>query len=320
MRVLITGATGPIGRALTQSLLGKGLRPRIVTRRPHRVMESFDSRVMAFEWHPRTEPLPPAALDGVERVYHLMGEPLYGRMTREKRAHIVASRRVGTERLIEALDQQPVHLIVASSAAVYGFGDGPPLTEDAALKPPRNRLAQALLACEEAADRICVNGSTVTLLRMGPVIGPGGFPAQLWDLLGKRLDWRHTHPDAAIPAIDQADVVGLLTWLALNKPIDGPVHAVAPNPLRSADLKQMVTQAMPRTRLALPRVVLRRQMGVMADFLYSRRHIVPQRALDGGYQFSRPDPLESVRSVLADHLAQPARPRLSLLGAVLQRT
>jgi len=320
MRILITGATGLIGRALTQSLLDKGLRPRVVTRRPHRALELFDSRVLAYEWHPRTEPLPAAALDGVERVIHLMGEPLHGALSREKRAQIVASRRNGTERLIEALGGQPVHLIVASSAAVYGFGDGPTLTETTAVKKPRHRLAQALLACEEAADRLRDNGSTVTVVRLGPVIGPGGFPEQLWQALGKRVVWRDAHADAAVPAIDQVDAVALLSWLALSRPMPGPVHAVAPEPLRSADLKQLLAQALPRTRVSLPRLVVRRRLGVLADFLYSRQRILPQRVIDAGFQFARPDPLESARSVLAERIAAAARPRGSLLGAVLQRT
>jgi uncharacterized protein len=320
MRVLITGATGLIGRALAQSLLDKGLRPRIVTRRPHRVLESFDNRVLAYEWHPRTEPFPPGALDGVERVIHLMGEPLHGPLTREKRAQIVASRRNGTERLIEALADQPVHLIVASSAAVYGFGEGPPLTESSAVKKPKHKLAQALLACEEAADRLRDNGSTVTLVRMGPVIGPGAFPDQMLELLGRRFGWRDTHPEAAIPAIDQVDAVSLLLWLTLNRPMPGPVHAVAPEPLRSADLKQLLAQALPLTRVPLPHMVLRRRIGGLADFLHSRKRILPERAIEAGFQFARPDPIESVRSVLAEHVARAAPRRPSLLGAVLQRT
>ena len=203
--------------------------------------------MLAFEWHPRTEPFPAGALDGVERVIHLMGEPLYGPLTRDKRAQIVASRRIGTERLIEALADQPVHLIVASSAAVYGFGEGPPLTESTAVKKPKDRLALALLACEEAADRLRDNGSTVTLVRLGPVIGPGAFPDQLLELFERRIAWREAHPEAAIPAIDQVDAVSLLVWLTLTRPMPGPIHAVAPEPLRSADLKQLLAQALPLT-------------------------------------------------------------------------
>lgn len=321
MRILITGATGLIGRALTQSFLDQGLRPRVVTRRPHRALELFDSRVLAYEWHPRTEPLPRQAIDGVERVIHLMGDPLYGPMTRDKRAQIVASRRNGTQRLIEALGQQQVHLIVASSAAVYGFGEGPPLTETTPVQKPRHKLSLALLACEEAADQLRGNGSTVTLVRLGPVIGAGAFPGQLSELLGRRMVWRDAHPDAAIPAIDQVDAVSLLSWLALSRPMAGPVHAVAPEPLRSADLKQLLTQVAPRTRVALPRLALRRRIGMLADLVHSRQPIVPQRALDAGFKFTRPDPLESVRSVLVQDLTEePAKRRGSLLGAVLQRS
>ena len=81
MTILITGATGLVGRALTLALLEQGTDVRVVTRRPHRVLEAFSaysSRVLAFEWHPRTEPFPPEALAGVERVIHLMGAPLQG--------------------------------------------------------------------------------------------------------------------------------------------------------------------------------------------------------------------------------------------------
>ena len=62
MTILITGATGLIGRTLTRALLDQDQQVRIVTRRPHRVLEAFSaysSRILAFEWHPRTEPFPP---------------------------------------------------------------------------------------------------------------------------------------------------------------------------------------------------------------------------------------------------------------------
>ena len=144
-------------------------RPRVVTRRPHRALEMFDSRVTAFEWHPRTEPLPADALDGVERIIHLMGEPLYGPLTREKRARVAASRRIGTERIVDALGgRSRVHLIAASSVSVYGYGDGPPLTETTAVQPPRNKLALALIACEEAAEPLRASGAVVTQVRLGP--------------------------------------------------------------------------------------------------------------------------------------------------------
>ena len=323
MTILVTGGTGLIGRAVIQTLLDQGVHPRVVTRRPHRALEYFDSRVTAFEWHPRTEPLPAPALEGVERIVHLMGEPLYGRMSRERRTRIAASRREGTDALVEALGRNRIHLIAASSTAVYGSGEGPPLTETSSIKPPKNKLALALLACEEAADRLRENGSTVTFVRFGHVIAQeGGFLGPLRSVHRKGLTWRDTHPDAALAAIDHEDAASILAWLALSRPLPGPIHAVAPEPLRVADLKKMLAEASPRRPLAaLPALMLRPSLGFVADALTNRRQIVPRRVLDAGFVFSRPDPLESVRAVLAYAAApQPAGKRASRLASVLQRT
>jgi uncharacterized protein (TIGR01777 family) len=321
MTILITGGTGLIGRAVVQSLLDQGVRPRVVTRRPHRALEFFDNRVTAYEWHPRSEPLPAVALDGVERVLHLMGEPLLGPMSRDKRSRIAASRGVGTRRLIEALARRPTHVVVASSAAVYGCGEGPPVTETSSVRRPRDKVALALLACEEAAEQMRDSGAIVTHVRLGSVVAPGGFTEPLRRLHERGLTWRDTHPDAAVPAIDQVDAVALLTWLVLSRPVAGPVHAVAPEPLRSSDLKQLLVQTSSRrTRAQLPRWLLRRTLGLAADLLYSRQRIVPRRALDAGFVFARPDPLESVRILLAEPVARAPAPRASLLGGALQRT
>lgn len=323
MTILVTGGTGLIGRAVIQTLLDQGVHPRVVTRRPHRALEYFDRRVTAFEWHPRTEPLPAPALEGVERIVHLMGEPLYGRVSSDRRTRIAGSRRKGTGALIEALGRNRVHLIAASSTAVYGSGEGPPLTETSSIKPPKNKLALALLACEEAADRLRENGSTVTIVRFGHVIAQeGGFIQPLRSVHRKGLTWRDTHPDAGLAVIDHEDAASMLAWLALSRPLPGPIHAVAPEPLRVADLKKMLAEASPRRPLAaLPALMLRPSLGLVADALHNRRQIVPRRALDAGFVFSRPDPLESVRAVLAEIATpQPAAKRTSRLASVLQRT
>lgn len=332
MTILITGATGLIGRALTQYLLSQpGQQVRVITRRPHRVLEAFEAysdRILAFEWHPRTEPFPPEALDGVERIVHLMGEPVFGPATRAYRERIVASRRGTTRRLAETLGRQKVHLILASSAAVYGFGAGPPLAETSPASPPKDKLAQALLGCEEAAEQIAANGSTVTSVRLGLVIASGGFLEPLRKLHASGFTWRTPHQDAVIPAIDIDDAVGVLTSLVRSRRAGGPVHAVTPEALRSADLKALLEEAAPkRLRVALPRVALRRAIGSLADVVHSRQQIVPQRLMEAGFQFERPNPLDSVHAVLAERVAaavedEPAEPRpkrRSLIAGVLQR-
>jgi uncharacterized protein len=325
MTILITGATGLIGRALTRALLDQNQQVRIITRRPHRVLEAFSaysSRILAFEWHPRTEPFPPEALQGVERIIHLMGEPLMGPATRARRQRIVESRRTVAKSLGEALGRQKVHLIVASSAAVYGFGSGQPLTEASAVRRPRDKLALSLLAAEEAVERLAANGSIVTSVRLGLVVGPGGFLDPLRELHAAGFTWSAPPPEAPnppiIPVIDLEDAVSLFAWLARARRVAGPVHAVAPGPLSSPDLKELLGEATPRRlRITLPRLALRRRIGFLADAVHGRQQIVPQRLLEAGFEFQRPFPIDSVQAMLAYHAetaAHPAAKRGSLLG------
>jgi NAD dependent epimerase/dehydratase family enzyme len=334
MTILITGATGLVGRGLTQHLLDQGAEVRVITRRPHRVLEAFDSnRLSAFEWHPRTEPLLPEALEGVERVVHLMGEPLYGPATREACRRIAESRRIAATRLADALGRHRVHLIVASSALVYGFGAGPPLSEFTSELPrTRNRLVRALRAAEAmAAEQVGANGSTVTSVRFGMVIAPGGFIEPLRQLHAAGFTWSVPHPDSpnptVVPAIDLEDAVTLLGWLARARRVSGPVNAVAPEPLRSGDLKALLEEAVPRrVRIPLPRLVLRRYIGTLADVVYGRQLVAPERLVkEAGFEFGHPHPNDSVHAVLARQAeaeaeARPAaRKRGSLFGGVLQR-
>jgi uncharacterized protein (TIGR01777 family) len=334
MTILITGATGLIGRPLTEALLEQGAQVRVITRRPHRVLEAFErysSKVLAFEWHPRTEPFPPEALEGVERVIHLMGEPVYGPATRDARRRIVESRRIAATRLNAALGRQRVHLIVASSASVYGFGAGMEANEASELPRTRNKYALALRTAEETLAEIAANGSAVTMVRMGLVIAQGGFVEPLRQLHAAGFTWRATPPDApvpmVIPAIDLVDAVSLLAWLARARRVSGPINAVAPEPLRSHDLKEILEDAVPRRlRVTLPHLALRHYIGSLADVVHSRQQVVPQRLLqEAGFVFERPHPNDSVAALLAEQApAAPEEPaarpkRGSLLAGVLQK-
>ena len=323
MTVLVTGGTGGIGRAVIQLLLDNGVRPRVVTRRPHRALECFDDRVTAFEWHPRTQALPAPAVDGVERIIHLMGEPLLGPVSRARRARIQSSRSGGIQLVAEALSR-PIHFIAASSALVYGFGAGPPVSETSTVRPPKDKLARALIACEEATEAVRASGSVVTVVRLGHLIGEGedGLVQTLTRLHRRGITWRDAPADAVVPVIDAEDAAALIAHLALSPPVSGPVHAVAPMPLASAALKQELQKASGRTRFAaLPRLALKPHLGALADSLYNRQQIVPQRALDAGFVFRHADPLESIRAALQPPAgAAPAMGRMAVLASMLKRS
>ena len=92
MRILITGATGLVGRALCASLAAGGHELHVLSRSPKSAKESLPGVREAFRWT-STQPPPPQCFEDVDAVVHLAGETVVGRWTDAKRRAIRDSRR-----------------------------------------------------------------------------------------------------------------------------------------------------------------------------------------------------------------------------------
>src|SRR5271165_2506599 len=93
MRVLISGASGLIGQALTRALVAAGHQPRALVRRAPREGE--------VQWSPG-EPLDPAKLADCDAVVHLAGKNIAGRWTERFKQEVRDSRVQGTRTLATA--------------------------------------------------------------------------------------------------------------------------------------------------------------------------------------------------------------------------
>src|SRR5829696_8421786 len=98
MRVLVTGATGLIGKTLCRVLSDEGCEIVVLSRRPESAQIVPNAR--AFRWNPEVETPPVEAWEGVEAVIHLAGEPVASRWTDEQKRRIRDSRLKGTRNLV----------------------------------------------------------------------------------------------------------------------------------------------------------------------------------------------------------------------------
>ena len=103
MTILITGATGLIGHAITRSYLADHEDVRILTRDPERARAIFGTDVDVLAWLPDQQELPSGAVDGVDVVFHLMGEPVSGRWTAAKIRRLVDLRVGSAAKLANAV-------------------------------------------------------------------------------------------------------------------------------------------------------------------------------------------------------------------------
>src|SRR5215475_11903726 len=169
MKILITGATGLIGRSLCQSLVNEGHQVVVLSRRPQA------SGAPVFQWEPEAELPPSEVWDGVEAVIHLAGEPVATRWTEEHKRRIRDSRVKGSRNLIagmRAARRPPKVLVSASAVGFYGDRGDEVLNESS--EPGSGFLTEVCLDWEHEAARARELGVRVPLVRIGVVLSLSG--------------------------------------------------------------------------------------------------------------------------------------------------
>jgi uncharacterized protein (TIGR01777 family) len=284
--IVVTGATGLLGRRLVEALPGP---VRIVTRDPARAAGRFDRDVACFAWD-GIEP-PEKALRGAAGVVHLAGESVFGgRPGARHRERVRHSRLASTEALVATLGriesaERPGVLVVASAVGYYGEGGETVLDEDA--PAGSGFLARLCVDWEEAARRGQRFDVRVVSVRFGLALArEGGALALMLRAFRMGLGGRFGNGSQWVPWVHADDAVGLLRLALTHAALVGPVNAVAPQPVRNRDLTRALASAVSRPAfVAVPGFALRVLLGELAgEFLDSRR-VAPRRAQELGYAF-----------------------------------
>ena len=285
-RILVSGASGPIGTALLDSFRSELERGDVEL---VRLLRGRARDAAQISWDPLA-PLSPAAVSGFDAVIHLAGESVVGRWTAEKKRAILESRALGTRNLASALAQtktKPRVFVSASAVGFYGNRGDEILREESS-------AGQGFLSevCREweAASRVAADAGIRTVnVRIGLVLSNrgGALPKMLKPFklgLGGRigtgrqwLSWIHVD-----------DIVGGIRH-AINTPeLSGPVNLVAPNPVRNAEFIVVLASVLARPAIfPVPAFALRIVFGKMAadELFLSSQRVEPQKLQTSGYTF-----------------------------------
>jgi len=278
--ILVTGATGLVGGALaTRASICALSRRKPADSGPW--WEPLEGRV-----HDDARPL--------RAVVHLAGENVAGgRWTAARRAAIEQSRVLGTRTLVDwlgARPQRPEVLVAASAVGYYGDRGDEHLSESS--EPGEGFLAGVCRQWEDEACRAGEAGLRVVRLRFGLVLQAGeGVLGRLEPIfrlgaggpVGSGQQW--------FPWVHVNDVVGAILWAIENPAANGAYNVVAPGIVRQGDFARSLGSALNRPALLpTPAFALRLAFGAMADeALLASQRAVPQRLLDGGFAFERPE-------------------------------
>jgi uncharacterized protein (TIGR01777 family) len=296
--VLVSGASGVVGRALGPFLSTQGCTVRRLVRRAPVGPEEFS-------WDPAAGKIDPAAIVGVDAVVHLGGENVAGgRWTAARRAAIRASRVDGTRTLAAGIAALPAAVrpeVFVSAAAVgfYGERGDERLTEAAPLGG--GFLAEVCAAWEGELAAVERLGLRTVVLRTGVVLTPAGgalakmLPAFFLGAGGRMgsgrqwLSW--ITPDDLSALYLRA--IGDATWR-------GAFNAVAPAPVTNADFAAVFGRVLRRPAvLPVPAAALRLLFGRMADeTVLASTRAVPARLEGAGFRWRQAELEPALRHVL----------------------
>lgn len=304
MAVLVTGASGFVGRAVATSYLASGSALHVLGRDAGKLRALYGDRARIFTWDP-AEPgdFPEAALDGVDVVFHLMGEPVGGRWTKRKKSRIITSRVTSAQLLGRALNGRPVRLVSVSSFGVYPGKRGEVYTEESKFDAQGQTFIRSTLRAWEKAALAAAGGDTkVSVIRCGIVCAPEGYPKKLARLFARTGGLIVGDGEQIVPIVDLDDVVAMMRWAAEGGAGDGVVNCVAPNLPRFREVAETIAATLKKpTRGTIPDWLARPLLGGSADYFLLSYDIRPMRALAQGFEFRHDQPADILRRALAPY-------------------
>lgn len=292
LTVAVTGASGLIGTALCAFLSTGG----------HRVIRlvRHDPGPSDRLW--RTDDPAPDLLEGVDALVHLAGESIAGRFTKAHKQAVHDSRVGPTRRLAELAARSGLAVFVSASAVgFYGSDRGDEeLTEDS--ERGSGFLADVVVDWEAATAPALAGGSRVVLVRTGIVQSPKGgslhlqrplFEAGLGGRLGSGRQW------TSWIGID--DMLDIYLRAMVDESLEGPVNAVAPEPVRNSEYTKVLARVLHRPAVLPvpgfgPALLLGREGA--SEVAAASQRVLPARLTAAGHRFRYADLESALRHVL----------------------
>lgn len=289
MRVLVSGATGLVGSALTNFLTSQGHEVVKLVRRG-------GTNATTVQWDPVRGALNPSDLEGFDVVVHLAGESVAQRWTDDAKTKIRESRISGTKLIAEALarvHKKPRALVCASAIGYYGDRGTEALSEGSL--PGAGFLAGVCQEWEGATASAASAGIRVVNLRFGVILSTaGGALAKMLPIFQMGAGGILGSGRQYMSWITLEDAVQGIYFAMRQDGLSGPVNIVAPKPCTNAEFTSALGKVLHRpTILPVPSFGPRMLFGEMADeMLFAGAKVLPTKLEKQGFQFQYPE-LES---------------------------
>lgn len=285
--VLITGATGLVGKALVKKCLQNGFNVHYLTTRKSKI--KLQENYKGFYWNPQLEIIDISCFEGVNIIINLAGSSIAQRWTKAYKSLILSSRKKALELLhssIEIHDFPVKHIISASAIGIYPDSKTRYYEEDFQ-GTDISFLRTVVRSWEGALKAFNALGVKTTALRIGIVLDKhegalpkisGPIKGYIGSALGSGDQWQSwIHID---------DLVRMFMFV-LDSSLEGIFNAVAPNPVQQKDFVKSVANVLKRPIFfpKVPEFILNFALGEMSAIALESQRVSAQKIQDLGFEY-----------------------------------
>lgn len=314
MKILLTGATGLIGREVGKLLSEAGHEIVALTRDAAFGKASMPFQCQVFEWKGAGSAFSPETLDGfrgVDGVIHLMGENIADRRWSSKvKDRLTQSRVAATRELVEAVlgKTVPAFWIQGSAIGIYGVSEGERIYDEQS--PAGSGFLPDLCRAWEGATSALPEACRQVVLRTGVVLSHqgGAFPKMLLPLLNGIGSVIGTGEQLLSP-IHLEDVARFILFAVQGSQVRGVYNLVAGEPMAQREIVDRLCHWLnvgsgPR----VPAFAVKAALGEMSTLVLDSLGVRSRRLSESGFRLKYPD-LDSMLSEVTQWTLHPFRPK-----------
>jgi uncharacterized protein len=288
-KILITGASGFVGKELSRVFLSKGYQ---VTGLGTSLSHPLSSAFQEFEWVTADTTVPgrwQQSVAGADIIINLAGRNIFHYWTKNYKQSIYDSRILTTKNLVNAMDKGSHQTLLTTSAVgIYGDCKDDVLTEKTL--PGKEFLSRVCVDWEKQGLKAKDKGARVAVMRFGVVLGNGGALSKMTPAFKFFMGGPLGHGRQWFACIHIKDLERVIEFIIENPELEGVFNFTGPVPVQQKQFAKELGHALKRPAfMPAPAVMIRTIMGELGSSLLQSQRAVPQKLMDSGFVFLFPD-------------------------------